>query len=263
MDCFQVETPTATYVYGKRGAGFASIIDKDGRDWVSYRPGGEARGEYRGLPKCGQPTKYFHCGYGYGQYQTDNPFSSRVTVRKPPRGSSPRPATASRPACGIFSPTTRRSRSCGSTCRPSGSCTRERRGASSTLTRLRDSRRRTENGAQPALVEGCPLGMLWHGRNSRRVCLRQSSGPRARRGGLLCRVAVAKGQSGSFQDMTVFGFGRKGHDKLIQHVADLSRVPRGTASRSSIEPIMPRPRRSASGVRRRSLNVAVRAPSPR
>ena len=82
MDCFQVETPTATYVYGKRGAGFASIIDKDGRDWVSYRPGGEARGEYRGLPKCGQPTKFFHCGYGYGQYQTDNPFSSRVTVRE-------------------------------------------------------------------------------------------------------------------------------------------------------------------------------------
>ena len=87
MDCFRVETPRATYVYGKRGAGFASIIDKDGRDWVSYRPGGEARGEYRGLPKCGQPTKFFHCGYGYGQYQTDNPFSSRVTVRE----AEPRP----------------------------------------------------------------------------------------------------------------------------------------------------------------------------
>ena len=81
MDCFKVETPTATYVYGKRGAGFASILDKDGRDWVSYRPGGKARGEYRGLPKCGQPTKFFHCGYGYGQYKTDNPFTSRVTLR--------------------------------------------------------------------------------------------------------------------------------------------------------------------------------------
>ena len=82
MDCFRVETPTATYVYGKRGAGFASILDKDGRDWVSYRPGGKARGEYRGLPKCGQPTKFFHCGYGYGQYPTDNPFASRVTARE-------------------------------------------------------------------------------------------------------------------------------------------------------------------------------------
>src|SRR5450759_3198068 len=71
MDCFKVETPTATYLYGKRGAGFASILDKDGHDWISYRPGGKARGEYRGLPKCGQPTKFFHCGHGYGQYPTD------------------------------------------------------------------------------------------------------------------------------------------------------------------------------------------------
>ena len=69
MDCFKVETPTATYVYGKKGAGFASILDKDGRDWISYRPGDKAKGEYRGLPKCGQPTKFFHCGYGYGHVQ--------------------------------------------------------------------------------------------------------------------------------------------------------------------------------------------------
>ena len=82
MDCFKLETPTATYLYGKRGAGFAGIFDKDGRDWVSYRPGGLSRGEYRGLPKCGQPTKFFHCGYGYGQYKTDNPFSSRITAQE-------------------------------------------------------------------------------------------------------------------------------------------------------------------------------------
>jgi hypothetical protein len=50
MECFKVETPTATYLYGKRGAGFAGIRDREGRDWVSYRPGGKARGEYRGLP---------------------------------------------------------------------------------------------------------------------------------------------------------------------------------------------------------------------
>src|SRR4051794_28822902 len=49
MDCFKVETPSATYLYGRRGAGFASILDKDGKDWISYRPEGKARGEYRGL----------------------------------------------------------------------------------------------------------------------------------------------------------------------------------------------------------------------
>src|SRR5262245_45971614 len=66
MDCFEIRTPHATYLYGKRGAGFASIRDREGHDWISYRHGGHAAGEYRGLPKCGQPTKYFHCGYGFG-----------------------------------------------------------------------------------------------------------------------------------------------------------------------------------------------------
>jgi len=83
MECFKVETPRATYFYGKRGAGFASIVDPAGHDWISYRPGGKALGEYRGLPKCGQPTKYFHCGYGFGQYTNDNWFTSRVVEREP------------------------------------------------------------------------------------------------------------------------------------------------------------------------------------
>jgi hypothetical protein len=34
-----------------------------------------------------------------------------------------------------------------------------------------------------------------------------------------------KNHDGSFQDMTVFGFGRKGHEKLVKHVADLTRLP--------------------------------------
>jgi hypothetical protein len=56
----------------RQGSGFASILDKDGRDWISYRPGNKAKGEYRGLPKCGQPTKFFHSGYGYGMYKPGN-----------------------------------------------------------------------------------------------------------------------------------------------------------------------------------------------
>ncbi len=83
MDCFEITTPEATYVYGKRGAGFASIRDREGHDWISYRHGGQAAGEYRGLPKCGQPTKYFHCGYGFGQYTNANWFLSTITVREP------------------------------------------------------------------------------------------------------------------------------------------------------------------------------------
>ena len=107
IDCFKIETPTATYVYGKKGAGFASILDKDGRDWVAYHPADKSKGEYHGLPKCGQPTKFFHCGYGYGMYKTTNVFTSRVTVRSLIAcGSSPKRPTGSRPATGIFTPTT-------------------------------------------------------------------------------------------------------------------------------------------------------------
>lgn len=83
MECFRVETPSATYLYGKRGAGFAGILDPEGHDWISYRPGGKALGEYRGLPKCGQPVKYFHCGYGFGQYTNGNPFLSTAAQLGP------------------------------------------------------------------------------------------------------------------------------------------------------------------------------------
>ena len=83
MECFRISTPQATYLYGKRGAGMASLIDSAGNDWISYRHGGKSQGEYRGLPKCGQPTKFFHCGYGFGNYQTDNTFTSTLAIREP------------------------------------------------------------------------------------------------------------------------------------------------------------------------------------
>ncbi len=35
----------------------------------------------------------------------------------------------------------------------------------------------------------------------------------------------AKEKDGSFQDMTVFGFGRKGYKELIQHIPDLKHLP--------------------------------------
>jgi hypothetical protein len=83
LECFKIEAPYATYLYGKRGAGFASLLDSAGHDWISYRHGGMAAGEFRGLPKCGQPTKFFHCGYGFGQYSNDNWFNSTLTLREP------------------------------------------------------------------------------------------------------------------------------------------------------------------------------------
>lgn len=59
---YRVTTPGATYLYHKQGAGFASLIDGDGNDWISYRPGGGSAGEYRGIPNLCHPEGYFHPG---------------------------------------------------------------------------------------------------------------------------------------------------------------------------------------------------------
>lgn len=58
QESFKIATPSATYVYHKQGAGFASLIDRDGADWISYRPSGGSAGRYRGIPNlgvCGHP----------------------------------------------------------------------------------------------------------------------------------------------------------------------------------------------------------------
>jgi putative heme-binding domain-containing protein len=228
LDCYKVETATATYVYGKRGAGFASLLDKDGRDWISYRPGDKARGEYRGLPKCGQPTKFFHCGYGYGQYRTENPFSSRVTLREAGHVRIESETRDGKSACRWdFYP------------------------GHATLTLLR-----IDLPTFWFLYEGTPGGALdaegdfvirpdgskttldhawsqvvpW-------VCFGASETPV----GFVCvnHQDPEPGETdsyvswpfrrdeadGSFRDMTVFGFGRKGYRELIQHVPDLKRLP--------------------------------------
>lgn len=47
-----ISTARADYYYHRDGGGFASIIDNDGHDWISYHsePGSGERGEYRGIP---------------------------------------------------------------------------------------------------------------------------------------------------------------------------------------------------------------------
>lgn len=47
-----IATARADYYYHREGGGFASIIDNEGRDWISYHsePGSGERGEYRGIP---------------------------------------------------------------------------------------------------------------------------------------------------------------------------------------------------------------------
>lgn len=227
MDCFRIETPTATYVYGKRGAGFASVIDQHGHDWISYSLAPKSHGQYRGLPKCGQPTKYFHCGYGYGQYPTDNPFTSRVVIEEDDHVRIESKTRDGKSACRWdFYPDH----------------------ATFTLLKI----------ALPTywfLYEGTPGGELdpeedfvirpggekttldepwsevvpW-------VCFGAQESP----AGFLCinHQEPEPGQTDSYvswpfepeeddtyQEMTVFGFGRKGYKELIEHIPDLKQLP--------------------------------------
>jgi hypothetical protein len=227
MECFRVETPAATYIYGKRGAGFASLLDADGHDWVAYHTGDLAKGEYRGLPKCGQPTKFFHCGYGYGLYKTENAFTSRVTVREPDHIRIESESRDGKSACAWDFYSTH---------------------ATLTLQRI-------DLPTYWFLYEGVPGGKLdpekdfvirpdgtktpldtpWSqvvpwvcfGAAESKfgfVCIHHQE-PEERETDSYTPWPFQKEKDGSFQDMTVFGFGRKGYKELVEHIPDLRQLP--------------------------------------
>lgn len=62
QDSFRIETEGTVYYYHKAGGGFASMFDRNGRDWISFRPGDGPRGEYRGIPNAVNPEGAFHPG---------------------------------------------------------------------------------------------------------------------------------------------------------------------------------------------------------
>lgn len=72
---YRIVTPAATYFYHKLGAGFASLLDREGSDWLSYRPYGGSDGKYRGIPNLAHPEQVFHPG-GLG-------CTSRIVSRGP------------------------------------------------------------------------------------------------------------------------------------------------------------------------------------
>lgn len=63
--CWRIETPAATYFYHKEGAGFSSLLDIHGNDWIDYHPGGGPQGEHRGIPNMVFQSNgnYFHPGH--------------------------------------------------------------------------------------------------------------------------------------------------------------------------------------------------------
>ncbi len=59
---WKIQTPAGTYVYHRKGAGFASLLDTEGNDWISFHPRGGSDGKYRGIPNLVHPEGYFHPG---------------------------------------------------------------------------------------------------------------------------------------------------------------------------------------------------------
>jgi hypothetical protein len=62
QESYRIETPYATYIYHKCGGGFASLLDRENLDWISFHPWGGSDGKYRGIPNLVYPEGYFHPG---------------------------------------------------------------------------------------------------------------------------------------------------------------------------------------------------------
>lgn len=62
QESYRIVTGSAWWYYHKKGAGFAGLEDRDGKDWISYRPQGGSDGRYRGIPNLVHPEGHFHPG---------------------------------------------------------------------------------------------------------------------------------------------------------------------------------------------------------
>lgn len=76
----RIKTPAGTWIYHVQGAGFASLIDADGNDWISYHPKGGSDGEYRGIPNLAHPAGHFHPGSKTGKTILNEKTSDKATL---------------------------------------------------------------------------------------------------------------------------------------------------------------------------------------
>ena len=77
---FRVATQQGTYFFHKKGGGFSSLVDADGRDWISYQPSGGSDGAFRGIPNAIYPEAAMHPGYNNGSSSIANQGPLKVTV---------------------------------------------------------------------------------------------------------------------------------------------------------------------------------------
>lgn len=78
---YHLQTLTYTAIYHSEGCGFAALYDRDGYDWIGYRPIGGEYGHYRGIPNMGMNT-FGHPGYAFGAETTVMTVTSdRIRLR--------------------------------------------------------------------------------------------------------------------------------------------------------------------------------------
>lgn len=86
---WRFEFPTYAAYYDPIGGGLASLVDGQGRDWLSFRPGSGPRGEYRGLPNLvHRPGGHsrFHAGYTGQQACTSTRVADHEICGEAPEG---------------------------------------------------------------------------------------------------------------------------------------------------------------------------------
>ena len=80
QDAFQVTNRTGDFVYQKNGAGFSSLLDLDGNDWISYAPTGGSSGNFRGIPNLLYPSGLFHPGANTGTTTVESSGPVKVVL---------------------------------------------------------------------------------------------------------------------------------------------------------------------------------------
>ncbi|MBM3745016.1 MAG: hypothetical protein FJW34_04385 [Acidobacteria bacterium] len=76
---YRITTPGGVYLYHKEGGGFAGLKDREGTEWIGYRPGGRSAGEFRGIPNLGV--------WGHPGYSGERGCASRILGQGPLRTS--------------------------------------------------------------------------------------------------------------------------------------------------------------------------------
>ena len=81
QESIRVSTQAGGYFYHKKGAGFASLIDADGNDWIGYGQEKGSAGEFRGIPNMIHPEGGFHPGADTCASELVHQGPLRVTIR--------------------------------------------------------------------------------------------------------------------------------------------------------------------------------------